>query len=260
MGNVEIDVSSNKSTETHIKEDNKRLRWNLVFNVLFLTIVPLPLWLWFVSEDIAMIILPGIQILFMTCWLTVSVLSWVTYGKLFQANLSAFPKNENHQHLVVVSAYKEPVALLISTIESIEVQYSAKSSINLTISFEERTPELKEKIMIIEKRFSQNFSNIFFTSHPYELPGEIPGKCSNANFGIRRSLTQLEGLGLDTDDIVITTCDADTKFHPEYFIALSEKFSGLKDPHACVFQSPLLYNWRLGVNILSNFSISGAKY
>ena len=35
--------------------------------------VPLPLWLWFVSEDIAMIILPGLQILCMICWLAVSV-------------------------------------------------------------------------------------------------------------------------------------------------------------------------------------------
>ena len=248
--NVKIDIKSNESSTTHNKEENKRIRWNLVFNVLLLTFVPLPLWLSFVSEDIAMIILPGIQILFMTCWLTVSVLSWVTYGKLFKAQLNTFPMNENHQHLIVVSAYKEPVALLISTIESIEVQYSAKSSLSLNISFEERTPELTEKIMILEKRFSRKFSKLFFTIHPYNLPGEIPGKCSNANFGIRRSLAQLDGLGLDTDNVVITTCDADTKFHPEYFNALSEKFSGLKDPHGCVFQSPLLYNWRPGINIL----------
>ena len=221
-----------------------------MFNVLLLTIVPLPLWLSFVSDDIAMIILPGIQILFMICWLTVSVLSWVTYGKLFKAQLNSFPMNENHQHLIVVSVYKEPVALLISTIESIEVQHSAKSCLNLTLSFEERTPELSEKIMILEKRFSNKFNKLSFTCHQFNLPGEIPGKCSNANFGIRRSLAQLDELGLDTDNIIITTCDADTKFHPEYFNALSEKFSKVKDPHGCVFQSPLLYNWRPGVNIL----------
>ena len=197
-----------------------------------------------------MTILPGIQILFMICWLTVSVLSWITYGKLFKAQLDSFPINEKHQHLIVVSAFKEPVALLISTIESIEVQYSAKTCLNLIMSFEERTPELTEKIMILEKKFSRKFSKLFFTSYPYNLPGEIPGKCSNANFGIRRSLAKLDELGLHTDNIIITTCDADTKFHPEYFNALSEKFSKVKDPHGCVFQSPLLYNWRPGVNIL----------
>ena len=154
----------------------------------------------------------------------------------------------NQQHLVVVSSYKEPVALLISTIESIEVQYSAESNITLNISFEERTPEKEEKIKILEQRFGKKFSRLFFTIHPYNLPGAIPGKCSNANYGIRKSLARLECCDLDTDNIIITTCDADTKFHPQYIKALSEKFSGLKDPHLAVFQSPLLYNWRIGVN------------
>ena len=250
------DVESNNNIDvgtTHIKETNKRIRWNLVFNVLLVTIVPLPLWLSIVSEDIAMMILPGIQILFMTCWVTVSVLSWVTYGKLFQAQHKAFSMDSNQQHLVVVSSYKEPVALLISTVESIEVQYSAESNITLNISFEERTPEKEEKIKRLEQRFSKQFSRLLFTIHPYNLPGEIPGKCSNANYGIRMSLARLECFGLDTDNIIITTCDADTKFHPQYFNALSEQFSGLRlrDPHLSVFQSPLLYNWRLGVNIFS---------
>ena len=196
-----------------------------------------------------MMILPGIQILFMTCWLTVSVLSWITYGKLCQAQHKTFSMDLNQQHLVVVSSYREPVALLISTIESIEVQYSAESNITLNISFEERTPEKEKKIKILEQRFGKKFSRLFFTIHPYNLPGEIPGKCSNANYGIRKSLARLECCGLDTDNIIITTCDADTKFHPQYFKALSEKFSGLKDPHLAVFQSPLLYNWRPGVNI-----------
>ena len=253
------DVESNNNFDvgtgtTHIKETNKRIRWNLVFNVLLVTIVPLPLWLSIVSEDIAMMILPGIQILFMTCWVTVSVLSWVTYGYLFQAKHKVFPKNSNQSHLVVVSSYREPVALLISTVESIEVQYSAESNITLNISFEERTPEKEEKIMRLEQRFSKQFSRLFFTIHPYNLPGEIPGKCSNANYGIRTSLARLECFGLDTDNIIITTCDADTKFHPQYFNALSEKFSGLEDPHLSVFQSPLLYNWRLGVNILNKLT------
>ena len=186
----------------------------------------------------------------MKLFLTITICIVFLALKLFKAQVNTFPMNENHQHLIVVSAYKEPVALLISTIESIEVQHSAKSCLNLSMSFEERTQELTEKIMILEKRFSKKFNKLSFTSHPNNLPGEIPGKCSNANFGIRRSLAQLDGLGLDTDNIIITTCDADTKFHPEYFNALSEKFSKVKDPHGCVFQSPLLYNWRPGVNIL----------
>jgi len=84
-----------------------------------------------------------------------------------------------------------------------------------------------------------------FTVHPYNLPGEIPGKCSNANYGIREATAQLYHIGVDTDNLIITTCDSDTKFHPEFINALGEKFSQERDPHQSVFQSPLLYNWKL---------------
>ena len=45
---------------------------------------------------------------------------------------------------------------------------------------------------------------------------------------------------LDTDNLVITTSDADTKFHPEFFNALIEQYLAAKDPHQCLYQSPLL--------------------
>jgi hypothetical protein len=34
----------------------------------------------------------------------------------------------------------------------------------------------------------------------------------------------------------VTTCDADSKFHPRYLEALTYKFLNEKDPNACVFQ------------------------
>ena len=151
----------------------------------------------------------------------------------------------SNEHLIVISAYKEPATLLISTIESIEIQEQAKYDINLNISLEERTPQLDEKIAAFEKRFSKSFKRLFFTIHPYNLPGEIPGKCSNANYGIRKSMNRLELLGVDTDNLIITTCDADTKFHPKFFYALTDTFQKTKNPHESVFQSPLLYNWKL---------------
>ena len=59
----------------------------------------------------------------------------------------------SNEHLIVISAYKEPATLLISTIESIEIQEQAKYDVNLNISLEERTPQLDEKIAAFEKRF-----------------------------------------------------------------------------------------------------------
>ena len=55
----------------------------------------------------------------------------------------------------------------------------------------------------------------------------------------------LHHVGVNTDELIVTTCDADTKFHPSFLNALAEQFGDCKDPHRSVFQSPLLYNWKL---------------
>ena len=241
-----ISLPDEEEDKTILKTGNKFLRWNLVFNILVLTIIPLPLWLPFVSLELSVSLLPSIQIMFTVSWLTVTFLSWLTYFKLWAAKEKCFPRNESLNHLIVLSTYKEPLSLLIATIETIEIQETAATNINLTISFEERTPDLDVKIKTLEEeRFTAKFRRLFLSVHPFGLPGEIPGKCSNANHGIRASVWQLARCGLDTDRLVITTCDADTRFHPEFCNALTEQFLAAKDPHLCLYQSPLLYNWGL---------------
>ena len=227
------------------KDGNDRIRWNLVFNVLLWLIIPLPLWLPFASMEVAINLLPLLQIVLMASWLTVNISSWVSYFRLFRARGKKFEPRRNLAHLISISTYKEPLCLLISTIESIEVQELEKTNVYLNVSFEERTPELNDKIRSLKKRFSKSFKRLIFTIHPYNLPGEIPGKCSNANYGIRECMAQLYHSGIDTDDIIITTCDSDTKFHPKFLNALGEKFINERNPHEAVFQSPLLYNWKL---------------
>ena len=240
-----ISLDDKEEDTTILKTGNKLLRWNLAFSILLLMIIPLPLWLPFVSLELSTSLLPMIQIIFMASWLTVTSLSWITYFKLWAAKEKIFPRNESLNHLIVLSTYKEPLSLLITTIESMEIQETAAANINLTISFETRTPDLDVKMKTLEERFTAKFRRLYLTVHPFGLPGEIPGKCSNANHGIRASLSHLEQCGLDTDNLVITTCDADTKFHPQFFNALTEQYLAAKDPHQCLYQSPLLYNWRL---------------
>ena len=53
------------------------------------------------------------------------------------------------------------------------------------------------------------------------------------------------GNSFNPDRIIVTTCDADSYFHPSYISALTAKFIHEKDPHAVIFQAPLFYNWGL---------------
>lgn len=73
--------------------------------------------------------------------------------------------------------------------------------------------------------FGSRFHELLFTIHPFGSENEIPGKCSNANCGIRTALAHVRrrdgDADFDADRTLVTTCDADSKFHPRYLEALS---------------------------------------
>ena len=118
----------------------------------------------------------------------------------------------------------------------------------MVISFKEKTPDVEKKIEEWDKIFWNSFERLLFTVHPFGQPHEIPGKCSNANYGLRESVRVLQqemGQFFDPTKIIITTCNADSNFHPRYIKALTSRFLKEEKPDAVVFQAPLLYNWGL---------------
>jgi hypothetical protein len=58
-----------------IKSGRQRFRSNLIFNVLVWIICPLPIWLPFVSNEIAIYLLPSIQSIFVFIWFIISLLA-----------------------------------------------------------------------------------------------------------------------------------------------------------------------------------------
>ncbi|CAF1255357.1 unnamed protein product [Rotaria sordida] len=90
------------------------------------------------------------------------------------------------------------------------------------------------------------FERIIFTIHPYGLPNEIPGKCSNSNYGLRMAVSQMNVADDDMGNILVTTCDADSKFSTDYIAALTWKYLTENQPAlTTIYQSPLFYNWKL---------------
>lgn len=68
-------ISPHVTIETGIKHCEKqigsqRLRWNLLFNLLLWIVIPLPLWIPFVSNRLAIYLLPSIQGVFVSMWIS----------------------------------------------------------------------------------------------------------------------------------------------------------------------------------------------
>lgn len=80
--------------------------------------------------------------------------------------------------------YKEPVQLLANTLENLS-QMNRCQELIVVIGFEELSPERDEKIKIVSEKFQKTFKELIITIHPSNIPGEIPGKCSNSNYSQR---------------------------------------------------------------------------
>ena len=266
-GDVELGETLNQ------KAGRQLFRWNLIFNVILWIIIPLPLWLPFVSQEISFYLLLIIQGTFSLLWIVVCLsairTTYILYCHKktdFKAKLEDLLKTKRidagartvnetpTHHLAVMSCYKEPVHLIAASVETLANQTVA-SNVTMVIAFEEKTTNLLSKQKHLSNLFGCRFHEMLFVTHPFGVEGEIPGKCSNANCGIRTGLAHMKqrrGTAFDPDRILVTTCDADSKFHPRYLEALEYRYqqefmhpSGSDGMVGCVFQSPLLYNWNL---------------
>jgi hypothetical protein len=74
---VVLPILESKVSVVHreIKSGRQRFRWNLVFNILVWIICPLPLWLPFLSNKVAIYLLPSIQCVFVFIWFIISLLA-----------------------------------------------------------------------------------------------------------------------------------------------------------------------------------------
>ncbi len=115
--------------------------------------------------------------------------------------------------------YKEPLEILEGTLTNLK-SLNHSDKLHVYIGFEERTPDLKEKVDKIMKQYGDVFAKIICTVHPFGVEGEIPGKCSNSNYVLRqihsdfvnkKDLNTAFGAG-DFSKIIIQSLDTDTRF------------------------------------------------
>ena len=110
-------------------------------------------------------------------WFIVTLNAWKTYWKLRMVKNkegSVQERNQEEQkYLVVVPVYKEPLDVILETIQSLSNQTKAGNTI-LSVAFESKTPEIHKKIRKIDKIFGHVFENIFYPIHPHCIAGEIP--------------------------------------------------------------------------------------
>ena len=126
-------------------------------------------------------------------------------------------------HAVIVPAYKEPIAKLRQTLDTLASQ-SIAPQIVVCMGMESRDPNAMETAAQLEKEYAERLGGFCYTSHAL-AQGEVAGKSSNENWAARCvKRLMVDRMRINPDNIVLTTCDADTFFHPNHFACLTHHF------------------------------------
>ncbi len=148
-------------------------------------------------------------------------------------------------HLVVLPMYREPFSVIQSSLGSLLAANYPKEKMIVVLAAEGKGGAEDQAVAdAAEKEFGSQFGHFLVTTHPANLPGEIPGKGSNETWALRQVKEKLiDPLGLPYDDILVSVFDADSRPGPDYFNVLAYKFlSAPNGRHASYQPIPVFTN------------------
>jgi len=149
-------------------------------------------------------------------------------------------------HLVVIPNYKEPMEVLRRTLEALAEQDPARDRMTIVLAMEAGEEDCSAKAETLRAEFAQYFRHFHYTVHPRGLPGEMQCKSANEAWAVRWIKRRLvDELGYDIDHICVTTMDADTRWHPEYFRVLNVMYALDEDRDVHFWQGSMRYHGKI---------------
>lgn len=132
-------------------------------------------------------------------------------------------------HVVVIPNYKERAEKVRPTLDILANQAFPAKRIHVILAMEEREEEAPARAAVLKKEYKDKFGSFISTRHP-DVLGEVKGKSSNEAYAGRQAYKQLIESGkLDIMYATISSVDADSIFHKQYFAYVTYKF--LTDPN-----------------------------
>ncbi len=157
---------------------------------------------------------------------------------------------EEIKHLIIIPNYNESVEKLSKTLDCLVKQkYLNKEQMMVVLAMEGRAEGSRQRAKELAKKFKGQFGQLITSIHPDGIKGEIRGKASNEAWAAKLAKKVLvDKKGYDMNKITITSCDADSCFHPKYFSSLTYEFALNKKRYLRFWQSPIVWHnnfWRV---------------
>ncbi len=169
---------------------------------------------------------------------------------LERATPSGLTNKTTYQAIVMV-AYKEPLELLQSSLQSyVDAHYDLKHRTIFVLGTEERALEHGNLLYeALRKEFAGKFLDFQHAIHPKNLPGEIKCKSANATWAAKKLKTIIDEMNIKPEQVIVHNFDADTRTHPQYFSYVQWNFLHTPAGRPTSYQPIHIYNnniWHTG--------------
>jgi hypothetical protein len=175
------------------------------------------------------------------------ILSWARYRAALRRNWQAEAERlagyQAIRHLVFLPTYKEEASVVRETLRTLAAASYPAKRMAVVLAGEARDQARFEAVAAeMVPEFADTFAAFFTTLHPKDLPDEVPGKGSNLHWSARQVVPQVQSLGWNPDEVVVSSFDVDTIVHPQYFSCLTHAYLTVPRPTRSSYQPVALYN------------------
>jgi len=139
--------------------------------------------------------------------------------------LPQFKKWQDLYQVVIYPNYKEEIETLRRSLRACQRATWPKEKMIIVLAMEEREGEsAEEKARALKQEFAGRFFKLLVTFHPKDLPGELKAKGANATWAAQRLREFLDQHNIPYEKVLVSTFDADSCPHPQYFACLAYKY------------------------------------
>lgn len=202
------------------------------------------------TAAIILIILFDVYWLFRVLYFVVYLfLAWRAYRRAIRIDwkqrCANIPRAADIVHLIFLPTYQEDIAVLRDMMRSLCAGSFDPKRFIVVLGGEERDRVKFEKNAAqLEREFGRAFLKLYSTTHPKDLPDEIPGKGSNLHWIGNQSAEWLASdfPSINDEDVVVSAFDVDTVVHPQYFSHLTYLYCTVPNPTRSSYQPVVLFS------------------
>lgn len=250
-------------------ENNANLTKRIFEIILPLTtwaVITLPLWLSPFHPAIVAYFILTFDVYFFYKSLSVAIFSTTSYLRLKKLSqldwlkkAKELPEFQSIYHAIIIPNFREKLDKLKTTLDYLKNQDFPKKRIWIILAMEEREgEEAKIRAKKLIALYKNTFGLITATFHQ-EFPNEVKGKASNSTYAAKHLSKLVREKDIDPNNMVVTSCDADSLLPKKYFSYLSFAFLTDANRYFHFYWAPvLLYSnfWEIPLPIRLQATIS----